>query len=120
MNLTEKDKAFLEKLARLTREKDLHVETKMQPYRHFVLRKNYGQKIHRTFHMTRQGVRWRFDRIFNRIYVSSLQTILMIERNFGTRLRNDAMKIARQRYMTRKKRSRSMQTGDENGSEHKS
>ena len=120
MNLTEKDKAFLEKLARLLEEKELDVELCMQPHRRFVLRKNYGDKIHRAFHMTRQGVRWRFDRIFNRIYVSALETILMIERGFGTRLRSEAMKIARQRYLLRKKRTPRMHAGEKGASEHES
>jgi hypothetical protein len=118
MNLTEKDRAFLEKLVRLLEEKDLHVDFSMRPEKRFVLRKNYGEKIHRTFRMTRQGVRWRFDRIFNRIYVSALETILMIERNFGTRLRDDAIKIAQHRYVLRKKRSPSMQRGGKNAAEH--
>jgi len=30
-----------------------------------VLRGTYGEKIHRAFRMSRQGVRWRFWRVLN-------------------------------------------------------
>ncbi len=41
-----------------------------------VLRGTYGGKVHEAFRMTRQGVRWRFWRLFNDIYVSAFETIL--------------------------------------------
>ena len=102
MNLTVKDKDFLEQLRRLMDEKELNVEMRESPFKHFVLRNNYGDKIHRSFGMTRQGVRWRFQRVFGDVYVSALETILTIERTFGTALRNDAIQIAQERYALRK------------------
>jgi hypothetical protein len=48
-----------------------------------VLKGTYGEKIHHAFRMTRQGVRWRFWRLFNDMYVSAFETILFIERVFG-------------------------------------
>jgi hypothetical protein len=52
--------------------------------------------------MTRQGVRWRFQRLFNEIYVSAYETIYWIESQFGTALRQDALAIARERIRDRK------------------
>jgi len=75
MNLTEKDKEFLEQLEPLVEKGDVAVELRTSPFKHFVLRKNYGDHIHKAFRMTRQGVRWRFQRVFNGIYVSALETI---------------------------------------------
>ena len=49
-----------------------------------------------------QGVRWRFWRLFNDIYVSAYETILFIERNFGPKLRDGAIDIARQRFQIRR------------------
>ena len=66
-----------------------------------VLRGTYGEKIHRTFRVTRQGVRWRFQRIFNDIYVAAFATILLIEKTFGTQLRDHAIQISRERYALR-------------------
>ena len=51
--------------------------------------------------MTRQGVRWRFWRLFNDIYVSAFETILFIERTFGTELREHAIRISKERYALR-------------------
>ena len=51
MNLTTKDKEFLEKLSKLLDEKELAVELRTQPFKRFVLRRNYGDKIHRAFGM---------------------------------------------------------------------
>ena len=105
MNLTRKDVEFIEKLARLLEDKNLAVELKRQPFKHFVLKKNYGEKIHRAFRMTRQGVRWRFNRVFNEVYVSALETILTIERGFGPHLRSQAIEIAQERYLLRSRAS---------------
>lgn len=66
-----------------------------------VLRGTYGEKIHKTFRMSRQGVRWRFQRLFNNVYVEAFETILMIEKTFGTQLRDDAVRISRERYALR-------------------
>ena len=118
MNLTTKDKEFLERLKRLLDEKELVVELRTQPFKRFVLRRNYGDKIHRTFGMTRQGVRWRFQRVFNDIYVSALETILTVERAFGAALRDDAVQIAQERYLLRKKAA-AQTAGDLNDREHK-
>jgi hypothetical protein len=112
MNLTAKDKAFLDALSHLAGESGVSVEMRERPFKHFVLRHTYGLRVHRRFHMTRQGVRWRFDRIFNRIYVSALETILEVERSFGVSLRQDAIGVAQERYLLRK-RVRAELGGDE-------
>jgi hypothetical protein len=51
--------------------------------------------------MSRQGVRWRFRRLFNDIYVSAFETILFIEKIFGRQLRDYAIRISRERYALR-------------------
>ena len=71
-----------------------------------VLRGTYGEKIHRAFRMTRQGVRWRFWRLFNDIYVSAFETILFVERTFGTQLRDHAIRISKERYALRQQTTR--------------
>ena len=68
-----------------------------------VLCGNYGEKIHRCFRMTRQGVRWRFQRLFNEVYVSAFSTILTIEKTFGTGLHDHALRISRERYQARRR-----------------
>ena len=68
-----------------------------------ILKGTYGEKIHRTFRMTRQGVRWRFQRVLGDMYVSAFETILFIEKIFGTELREYAMKISKERYELRQK-----------------
>ncbi len=102
MKLTTKDAAFLETLRRLSDEKQLSIELKEDVLKRLVLRQNYGDRI-RSFHMTRQGVRWRFNHIFNQMYVSAYLTILLVESNFGTDLRHYAMAIAKQRAELRHK-----------------
>jgi len=67
-----------------------------------VLKGTYGEKIHKTFRMTRQGARWRFQRLFNHVYVEAFETILMIEKTFGTQLRDYAIRISRERYEVRR------------------
>ena len=101
MKLTEKDKTFLETLKNLMESKDLWVELKPDAPSHMVLRGTYGEKVHRAFRMTRQGVRWRFWRIYNGIYVSALESIIFIERTFGTQLREHAIRISKERYALR-------------------
>jgi len=66
-----------------------------------VLKGTYGEKIHKTFRMTRQGVRWRFQRLFSHVYVEAFDTILMIEKTFGTQLREHAVRMSRERYAVR-------------------
>jgi len=51
--------------------------------------------------MTRQGVRWRFQRLLGDIYVSAFESILLIEKTLGTQLREHAMRISRERYELR-------------------
>jgi len=84
-------------------EKSLWIELVDDGLKHLVLRKNYGDHIEGCFGMTRQGIRWRFQRLFNEIYTSSLETILWMESLFGTELRQKAMAIARERAELRKK-----------------
>ena len=69
---------------------------------YMVLKGTYGEKIHQTFRTTRQGVRWRFQRLFNHVYVEAFLTILMVEKTFGTQLREYAVRISRERYEVRR------------------
>ena len=101
MKLTEKDKEFLVRLKELVDSRDLSVEMKIDKPSYMILRGTYGEKIHNTFRMTRQGVRWRFQRLFGDIYVSAFETILMIEKTFGTYLRDYAIRISKDRYALR-------------------
>ncbi|MHC4116693.1 MAG: hypothetical protein ACYSWO_04215 [Planctomycetota bacterium] len=82
----------------LIESKDLWVELKRSCPSYMVLKGTYGQKIHKTFRVTRQGVRWRFQRLFNHVYVEAFLTILMIEKIFGTQLRDYAIRISKERY----------------------
>jgi len=54
--------------------------------------------------MSRQGVRWRFQRVFSEMYVSAFEMILFIEKAFGTELREHAIRISKERYAERQKR----------------
>ena len=81
--------------------KDLWVVLKPGRPSYMVLKGTYGEKIHKTFRMTRQGVRWRFYRLFNQVYVDAFSTILMIEKVFGTELREYAVRISKERYELR-------------------
>ena len=103
MKLTVKDKDFLERLKPLLESKEMFIELKQDGFKRLVLRQNYGDKIERSFNMTRQGVRWRFHRVFSEIYVQSLETLYWIESLFGTELRQKALEIARERVELRKK-----------------
>lgn len=107
MKLTLKDKDFLERLRMLFAEKELSLELKNDGFRRMVLRGNYGDRIDRAFGMTRQGVRWRFQRLFNEVYVEAYQTIFMIESHFGTELRAHALEIARERVALRRQAQKS-------------
>ena len=103
MNLSEKDKIFLERLKKLCDEKQLEIEIKDAGVKYMVLRQNYGDKVELRFGMTRQGVRWRFHRLFNEIYVSSYETIYWVESSFGTGLRGMALEIVKERVEMRRK-----------------
>ena len=91
----------MESLKKLTESKDLWVELKPDEPSYMVLKGTYGEKIHKTFRVTRQGVRWRFQRLFNQVYVEAFLTILMIEKIFGTQLREHAVRISKERYNLR-------------------
>jgi hypothetical protein len=103
MKLTLKDKDFLERLKPLFDSKDLEIGLKKDGLKRLVLRQNYGDKIFENFNMTRQGVRWRFQRIFSEIYPQAYEAIFWVERLFGTELRQKALEIARERVELRKK-----------------
>ena len=103
MKLTQKDRDFLERLKLLLESKDLSVEMKEDGYKRLVLRQNYGDKIESAFRMSRQGVRWRFYRLFNQIYIDSYLSIFWIESNFGTQLRQQALAIAKEQVEMRKR-----------------
>ena len=98
MRLTEKDLDFLVVLRRLMDDNDLSVELKDDGWKRMVLRKNYGSRIESKFRVSRQGVRWRFHHVFTKSYVEAYLTILWVESNFGTHLREKAMAIAKDRY----------------------
>ena len=104
--MTEKDKMFLERLRTLMDSQDLRVELRPGNPSSMILKGTYGQKIHETFRMSRQGVRWRFQRLFNRVYVDAFLTILMIEKTFGTQLREYAVRISRERHALRQEAAR--------------
>lgn len=78
--------------------KDLSVELRPGRPSHMVLRGTYGEKVHRAFGMSRQGVRWRFWHLFNEMYVSAFETVLFLEKTFGTQLREHAIRISKERY----------------------
>ena len=87
--------------------KDLSVELRPGRPSSMILRGTYGEKIHQTFRMTRQGVRWRFQRVLCDIYISAFESILLIERIFGTQLRDHAIRISRERHALRQEMTRS-------------
>ncbi|MDO8303815.1 MAG: hypothetical protein Q7T18_11285 [Sedimentisphaerales bacterium] len=82
---------------------DLRVELKVGRPSSMVLKGTYGEKIHKIFGMTRQGVRWRFQHIFGREYVEAFEAVLFIEKIFGSQLREYAMRISREKYSLRQK-----------------
>ena len=100
MKLNEKDIHFLRTVRTLLASHDLRVELKADRPSRLVLRCNYGDKIDRSFRMTRQGVRWRFQRVMD-MYIAAFETILTVERTFGTDLRQDAIRVSRERYELR-------------------
>ena len=91
----------MENLKKLMESKDLWVELKTNNPCYMVLKGTYGERIHKTFRVSRQGVRWRFYRLFNQVYVEAFETILFLEKAFGTQLREYAIKISKERYALR-------------------
>jgi len=110
MKLTLKDKEFLEKLKALYDREDLQIRLVHGPLSYLKLCKNYGDRIEDEFGMSRQGIRWRFHRLFNEIYVSAYEAIYWVESNFGTSLRKDAIAIVKGRIEMRKKLLKSIKT----------
>lgn len=106
MRLTHKDIEFLGMLRRMMEAKDLNVELRSGKPSYMVLRGTYGDHVQRAFHITRQGLRWRFQRVFNDVYVSAFETILFIETHFGTGLRDHAIRISKERYALREEIAR--------------
>jgi len=107
MKLTVKDKDFLEQLRALLNSKDLSIELKKDGLKRLILRQNYGDRIEAAFGVTRQGVRWRFQRIFNKIYVDAYLAIFFIESYFGTDLRRYAIQIAKEHVALTKEAQKS-------------
>jgi len=103
MKLTVKDKDFLERLRALLDSKDLSIGLKNEGLKRLVLRQNYGNKVESSFGLTRQGVRWRFNRLFNEIYVSAYECLYWVESQFGPELRKMALEIAQERVAMRQK-----------------
>ena len=100
------------KLKKLMDSKDLKVVLKPGEPSYMILKGTYGQKVHKSFGVTRQGVRWRFHHLFSRAYVGAFETIVSIEKIFGTQLRDNAIRISRERYALRQK---ALQTGFQDG-----
>jgi len=103
MKLTLKDKQFLERLKLVCDREELDIHLKVGPPSRLVLCHNYGDRIESHFRMTRQGVRWRFQRLFSQIYVEAYEIIYWVESNFGTSLRSDVIKLVKERVEIRKK-----------------
>ena len=57
MKLTNKDAEFLVRLRSLFDKRELSIEFCENEQKHFILRNNYGDRIHKEFAMTRQGGR---------------------------------------------------------------
>ena len=87
--------------------KELKVQLAPGEPSHMVLKGTYGERIHKTFGVTRQGVRWRFQHLFGNAYIRAFETIMFIEKIFGTQLREYAVRISKERYRLRQKAQRS-------------
>ena len=112
MKLNQKDKEFLENLRKLMESKDLWVELRPGRLSYMVLRGTYGDRMDKAFHMTRQGVRWRFQRLAD-MYISSFETILFVEKILGPQLREHAVRISKERYELRQQATaNAFQTAD--------
>ena len=97
-------------MKKLMDSKDLRVVLKPGEPSSMVLKGTYGENIHTTFGVTRQGVRWRFQHLFGQAYVQAFETIMFIEKIFGSQLRDYAIKISKERYGLRQ---RALQRGFE-------
>lgn len=86
--------------------KDLRVVLKPGEPSRMILKGTYGEKIHKTFGVTRQGVSWRFQHLFGQAYVRSFETIMFIEKIFGIQLRDYAIRISKERYALRRRNQR--------------
>ena len=93
----------MEKLKKLMDSKDLKVQLVPGEPSRMILKGTYGEKIHKAFGVTRQGVRWRFQHLFAQAYVQAFETIMFIEKVFGSQLRDYAIKISRERYALRQR-----------------
>lgn len=103
MRLSQKDKEFLERLKQLMDRDDLWIERTLDRPSRFILKGNYGAKVEQQFGLTRQGVRWRFQRLFNELYVDSFCVLVFIERILGPEYRQDALIIASERFDDRRR-----------------
>lgn len=103
MKLNQKDSEFLERLKQLVDQNEVWIQRTLRSPFYFVLRGNYGARLERRFKLTRQGVRWRFSRLFNEIYVSAYETIIFVEKQLGTDFRQDALVIAHDRFVRRQR-----------------
>jgi len=110
VKLTEKDKEFLERLAREVLTGRLRVDLVRSGPARLALRKNYGDRVESVFGMTRQGIRWRFERLAD-MYVSAYETILLVESELGAELRSLALEVARDRADARRKARQLARTG---------
>jgi len=90
-------------LQTLLASRDLWVELRAGRPSTLVLRGTYGDKIHEAFRMSRQGVRWRFQRLLGEVYVSAFETILFVEKTLGPQLREHAVRISQERYELRQR-----------------
>jgi len=102
VKLTNKDKEFLIELRKLLEQHAYEVHMKTDGRSRMVLHGRYGDNAGRHLNLTRQGVYWRFDHIFNCAYVSAYETIYWLESTFGPSLREHALTIARERVAMRK------------------
>lgn len=93
----------METLKSLMHAKEMWVELKPGEPSTMVLKGTYGQKVHKTFGVTRQGIRWRFQHLFGQAYVRAFETILFIEKTFGTQLRDYAIRISKECYTLHRK-----------------
>ena len=102
MRLTTKDKAFLDTLRHMLDEGELSIEFREDGIKRIVLRQNYGAKVAQRFGVSRQGVRWRFQRLFCQGYVETYERLFWFEALFGIRLRHYAIAMAKERIELRK------------------
>lgn len=82
---------------------ELGVELRAGQPSYMVLRGTYGDRVHEAFGMSRQGVRWRFQRLLGDVYVSAFESILFIEKTLGPQLREHAVRISQERYALRQR-----------------